>query len=115
MKDCLHTLMERTNYRAICGELDRYANERKPLPSLTKFDRRKDEYHEYDEEKKEKKKNRRESKKRAGIRGRFLPSIYFPPRETFFSVKNVLFWSPPFAPWQNHLQWDYGSKSEGTR
>lgn len=81
--------------------------------SLTKFDRRKDKYHEYDEEEKEKKKT--ESKKRAGIRGKFLKYL-FPTVENFFQRQKRFFSGlRPSRLGENHPQRDYGSKFGGTR
>jgi hypothetical protein len=61
-----------------------------------------------------KRKNRRE-KETSGDPRKVSPSIYFPPRETFFDVKNVLSALRPPPLGKNHPQWDYGSKFEGTR
>lgn len=57
--------------------------------SLTKFDRRKDKYHEYDEEEKEKKKKQSQRNERGSEES--FSSTYFPPWKTFFNVKNVSF------------------------
>jgi hypothetical protein len=66
--------------------------------SLTKFDRRKDKYHEYDEEEKEKKKNR--VKETSGD-PRKVSQVLISHRGKLFSTsKTFLFWSPPFAPWR---------------